>query len=143
MGMHYEDMEPGRGLTSPQQRIDRDELVAFARTWDPMPFHVHDESAFGTITAPGVYMLAVKQRLVHRLPPLEVIASLGFDEVRFLQPLRPGDNVHVELGWVSRRPSSSDPRRGIVRIQYRLVNQDGVDVLTHLDTVLVRRRGED
>jgi acyl dehydratase len=136
-------MVPGESLASPPQRIDRDELVAFAKAWDPMPFHVDDAAgieSFGGITAPGAYMLAMKQRLVHALPPLDVIASLGFDEVRFLEPLRPGDVVAVHLEWVSRRPSKSNPDRGVVRIRYRLVNQFGTDVMTHFDNVLARRR---
>jgi acyl dehydratase len=141
--LSYEDMVPGETLTSPAQVIDRDELVAFARIWDPMPFHVDEAAglkAFGGITAPGAYMLAMKQRLVHRLPPMHVVASLGFDVVRFLQPLRPGDTVHVKLVWVSRRPSQSRPDRGVVRIRYALVNQAGAEVMTHFDNVLVRRR---
>jgi acyl dehydratase len=141
--LFYEDMEPGEGLTSPSQAIEREELVSFARTWDPLPFHVDEEAgvrAFGGITAPGLYMLAVKQRLVHRLPALAVIASLGYDEVRFLEPLRPGDTVVLQLQWVSRRLSGSRPDRGIVTLRFSLVNQAGTTVMSHLDTVLVRRR---
>jgi acyl dehydratase len=82
----------------------------------------------------------VKQRLVHRLPPQAVIASLGYDEVRFHAPLRPGDTVVLKQEWVSRRLSSSRPDRGIVTIRFSLVNQAGVTVMSHLDTVLVKRR---
>jgi acyl dehydratase len=141
--LFYEDMEPGGELTSPSQAIEREELVSFARSWDPLPFHVDEEAgvrAFGGITAPGLYMLAVKQRLVHRLPALAVIASLGYDEVRFLEPLRPGDTVVLRLQWVSRRLSGSRPDRGIVTLRFSLVNQAGTTVMSHLDTVLVRRR---
>nr|WP_246312234.1 MaoC/PaaZ C-terminal domain-containing protein [Aquabacterium terrae] len=137
-------MNPGESLVSPPQAIDRDELIHFARRWDPMPFHIDDEAgveAFGSITAPGLYMLAVKQRLVHGLPQRQaVIASLGYDEVRFLAPLRPGDSVVLKLEWLSRRLSSSKPDRGIVTIRFSLINQTGVTVMTHLDTVLVRLR---
>jgi acyl dehydratase len=141
--LHYEDLEPGSGLTSPAHRVDRDELIAFAREWDPLPFHVDEAAgaaAFGSLTAPGLYMLAIKQRLVHRLPPLAVIASTGYDEVRFLAPLRPGDSVVLKAEWVARRPSTSKPDRGIVTIRFSLLTQAGVTVLSHLDTVLVRRR---
>jgi acyl dehydratase len=85
-------------------------------------------------------MLAVKQRLVHSLPPQAVIASLGYDEVRFKEPLRPGDTVFLKQLWESRRPSGSKTDRGIVTLRFSLVNQSGAIVLTHLDTVLVRRR---
>lgn len=71
-------MNPGDCVTGPSVRIDREEMLAFAKTWDAMPFHVDEaagKAAFGGITAPGVYILAIKQRLVHQLPePHAVIA---------------------------------------------------------------------
>jgi acyl dehydratase len=141
--LYYEDLEPGAGLVSPPHVIDRGELVAFAREWDPLPFHIDEAAgaaAFGSLTAPGLYMLAIKQRLVHRLPPLAVIASMGYDEVRFLSPLRPGDTVTLKATWVERRPSSSKPDRGVVTIRFALITEAGIPVLSHLDTILVRRR---
>ncbi|MEJ8824485.1 hypothetical protein WKW80_21005 [Variovorax humicola] len=63
--MFYEDIEPGAALTSPIVVIDREEMVAFARVWDPLPFHVDEEAgkkAFGSITAPGLFVLATKLR---------------------------------------------------------------------------------
>src|SRR5262245_48268735 len=144
--LFYEDMNPGEGLTSPSLVIERDEMVEFAKAWDPMPFHVDEDAgmkAFGGLTAPGIFMLAVKQRLVHRLPKHEVIASIGYDEVRFLEPLRPGDTVLLREDWVSRRPSNTKPDRGLVVIKFSLINQAGVAVMTLRDTVLVRKRVAD
>ena len=141
--LYFEDMVPGQSLTSRPQRIERDELVGFARTWDPLPFHVDEQAgveAFGSLTAPGLYMLAIKQRLIHQLPQQAVIASLGYDEVRFHLPLRPGDTVVLRQDWVDRRPSKSKPDRGIVTLRFSLINQDDEQVMSHLDTILVRRR---
>lgn len=141
--LFYEDLEPGSGVTSAPHVIDRDELVSFARTWDPLPFHVDDEAgrgAFGGITAPGLFALAIKQRLIHTLTPLAVIASLGYDEVRFHEPLRPGIRITLKADWVSRRVSASKPDRGIVTIRFTLINETGEAIMSHLDTVLVRRR---
>lgn len=141
--LHFEDMEPGLCLASPPHRIDRSELVEFAKVWDPLPFHVDEQAgirAFGSLTAPGLYMLAVKQRLIHQLPPMKVIASLGYDEVRFLAPLRPDDTVVLRLEWVNRRISGSKPDRGIVTVRFSLINQGGETVMSHLDTILVRLR---
>ncbi|MEY2619684.1 MAG: hypothetical protein RL522_2686 [Pseudomonadota bacterium] len=141
--LFFEDMEPGTSLTSPVHVVDKSELVAFAREWDPLPFHVDEAAgvaAFGSLTAPGLYMLAIKQRLVHRLAPLAVIASLGYDEVRFLAPLRPGDAVVLKVDWLERRASSSKPDRGIVKLRFSLITQQGTTVLSHLDSILVRRR---
>jgi acyl dehydratase len=79
----YEDLVPGLGLESDSHVIDRAEMVSFAQIWDPLPFHVDEEAgraAFGGLTAPGLYVLAVKQRLIHSLPAIQVIASLGYDD---------------------------------------------------------------
>lgn len=140
----FEDMIPGEKTVGPCVTVDSTELIEFARIWDPMPFHVDEragKAAFGSVTAPGIYTLALKQRLVHQLPdPHQVIASLGYDEVRFHQPVRPNDTLQLRVEWLSRRESRSKPDRGIVVIRFELVNQHGVTVMSHLDTVLVRRR---
>lgn len=141
--LFYEDLEPGGGLKSAVHVVDREELVSFARVWDPLPFHVDEEAglrAFGGLTAPGLFALAIKQRLVHSLAPLAVIASLGYDEVRFHEPLRPGTKISLNAGWLTRRMSNSKPDRGIVTIRFTLVDDMGRIVMSHLDTVLVRLR---
>jgi acyl dehydratase len=140
----YEDVRPGEKVSSPGVVVDRAELVAFAREWDPLPIHVDaaaGQAAFGDVTAPGIYMLALKQRLIHQLPERhEVIASVGYDEVRFHDVVRPGDTLTLVLEWVDKRPSRSKPDRGIVTLRLSLVNQAGTTVMSHLDTVLMRRR---
>lgn len=140
--MFYEDIRLGDVLISPAESINRDEMVTFASKWDPLPIHV-DEAAgietFGSLTAPGLFVLAVKLRLIHRSKPVAVIASLGYDEIRFHAPLRPDDTVVLEQRWLSRRLSNSKQDRGIVTVHYSLINQAGT-VMTHLDTLLVRRR---
>jgi acyl dehydratase len=141
----YEDVVPGERLRVGPYRVERDEMVAFAQAWDPLPPHV-DEAAgiaagFGGLTAPGIYVMAVKQRLILGFPLIDtVIASFGYDEVRFLQPMRPGDAVYLELEWLEKRPSSSKQDRGIVKQRFTLVTEDGRAVMRHLDTVLMRRR---
>ncbi|MCX7308710.1 MAG: MaoC/PaaZ C-terminal domain-containing protein, partial [Afipia sp.] len=95
----------------------------------------------GGLTAPGVYLLAIKMKLVHSLPVQNsVIASLGYDEVRFLRPVRPGDELKLELKWQSKRLSESKPDRGLVVGRYSLLNKAGEHVMSHLDTVLMRLR---
>lgn len=141
--LYFEDMEPGRSMSSQPQEISKQELVAFAKVWDPLPIHVDEEAGvkvFGSLTAPGLYMLAIKQRLIHTLPILNVIASLGYDEVRFHAPLRPGDTVTLKMEWISRRESNSKPDRGIVVLKFTLINQDGLALMSHLDTILVKRK---
>jgi acyl dehydratase len=141
--IYFEDMVAGEFITSPTVVVDRDELVDFAKQWDPLPIHVDSEVAVshGGPTAPGVFILAVKQRLIHQLPEHAVIASFGYDEVRFHHPLRPGDEVHLRYEVVETRASSSKPDQGIVMVRLSLVRNDDAEVvMSHLDTILVRRR---
>lgn len=141
--IYFEDMIAGESITSPTIVIDRDEMVEFAKRWDPLPVHVDDEAAagIGGVTAPGLFVLAVKQQLIHQLPVHAVIASFGYDEVRFHHPLRPGDTVHLRYDFVETRASSSKPDRGIVTVRLSLIKDDDeVVVMSHLDTILVRRR---
>ncbi len=135
-------MIAGQYMTTPAVVVDRDEMVDFAKRWDPLPIHVDSEVAAsnGGLTAPGLFILAVKQRLIHQLPEHAVIASFGYDEVRFHHPLRPGDEVHLRYEYVETRPSSSKPDRGIVTVRLSLVRNDDEVVMSHLDTILVRRR---
>ena len=125
--------------------VDRDEMVEFAQRWGPQPFRIGDEagnasSAFGHITAPGVFVLAVKIQLLHQLPePCAVIAGLGYDELRFHAPVRPGDELRLHQEWLAKRESESKPDRGIANSRVSLINQDGVTVMSHLDSVRLRR----
>ena len=135
--IYYEDMIPGTGLSAPGRPVDEAEMIGFARQWDPMPFHTDGSSA------PGIYILAFKQRLVHQLPQIAVLASFGYDEVRFHEPVRPGDTLSLTVEWVNRRESTSKPHAGIVTLRLSLLNQRKAVVLSHLDSVLVRRRAQE
>jgi acyl dehydratase len=141
--LFFDDMIPGQHVTSSPHVVDVDEMKAFAREWDPLPIHMDEEAgkrAYGSLTAPGLYMLAIKQRLIHSLPKMSVIASLGYDEVRFHLPLRPGNSVVLKQEWLDCRPSKSKPDRGVVVLKFSLINQNNDTVMSHLDTILVNRR---
>src|SRR5881227_2708714 len=82
----FEDVIPGAVIHAGPYVIPEHELVSFAAAWDPLPIHVDKAFAaeHGGVTAPGIYLLAVKMRLVHWLPvQRSVIATVGYDEVRF------------------------------------------------------------
>jgi acyl dehydratase len=144
MMLYFEDIRPGTSLRSPKYTVDQDEMIAFARRWDPVPIHIDPamaDEAVGGLTASGTYVLAVRSRLLHDLgSATAIIGSAGYDEVRFHEPLRPGDAVHVVLEWLDCRASSSKPDRGVVKLRVSLVNQHDVTVMSHLDTLIVRRR---
>ena len=139
----FEDVIPGATIRTQPYLLPEHELISFAAAWDPMPLHIDKAfaSEHGGLTAPGIYLLAVKMRLVHSLPvQRSVIASLGYDEVRFHRPARPGDELTLELEWTAKRRSRSQPDRGIVTGRFSLSNAAGEVVMSHLDTVLMRLR---
>jgi acyl dehydratase len=143
--LFFDDVEPGERHTCDSHRIDKAHMLAFAREWDPMPIHVDEaagKAAFGSIIASGLYVLAIKHRLL-RTSPINadaVIVSFGYDEVRFLKPVRPGDTLTLTMECVDKRASRSRPDAGIVTVRIELANQDGEVVMSHLDTVLLRKR---
>jgi acyl dehydratase len=144
--IYFEDVVVGKTLRAGPYVIPEEELLAFARTWDPLPIHADKSYAMqhGGLTAPSTYLFAIKMRLVHTFPLRRtVIAAIGYDEVRFLRPVRPGDALSLELQWTSKRRSRSKPDRGVVSGRYSLINGFGDPVMTHLDTILMRLRCPD
>jgi acyl dehydratase len=141
--IYYEDVTPGAALRAGPYIIPEQELLSFAATWDPLPMHVDKAFAaqHGGLTAPGIYLFAIKMRLVHSLPLRStVVATFGYDEVRFHQSAHPGDALTLELAWTEKRRSRSKPGLGIVSGRYSLINAAGQLVMSHIDTVLMRLR---
>jgi len=98
----------------------------------------------GGLTAPGTYLLAVKLKLIHTLPLRHtVIASTGYDEVRFHRPVHAGEAVSVRLEWTGKWRSRSKPDWGIVTARNMLIDTKGEAVVSHRDTLIVRLRNSD
>lgn len=141
--IYFEDIEVPSRVEGPSETTDKGEMVAFAKTWDPLPIHVDEAeaAAHGGLSASGAYLLALRIRLIHQMPRrLAVIASLGYDEVRFKAPAHAGDRLTLVLEHEDKRPSNSKPDRGVVIQRQSLVNQDGVTVMTLKDALLVRMK---
>ena len=141
--IYFDDIEVPSRLDGPGQVIDRHEMVEFARTWDPLPIHLDEDFArdYGGLTASGPYLLALRIRLIHAMSRQPaVIASFGYDEVRFKTPAHAGDTLSIVLEFEDKRISASKPDRGIVTVRQTLFNQNGQVVLKVLDKVLVRQK---
>lgn len=140
----WDDIVVGATETSTSYRVTTDEMVEFASRYDPLPIHVDPAAAaasqFGSLTASGVHMLAIRMRLLHDFPyGAGVIASIGLDEVRFLAPLRADQACQVQIKFLETRPSRKRADRGTVVIEM-IMFADGVPVLSLKDIVLMRRR---
>jgi len=143
-GCTWDDITVGATETSSLYRVTTDEIIVFARQYDPLPIHVDPEagaaSQFGSLTASGVHMLAIRMRLLHDFAyGGGVIASIGLDEVRFLAPLRANQDCQVQINFLEKRPSSKRTDRGVVVIEM-IMSADGTPVLSLKDIVLMRRR---
>jgi acyl dehydratase len=142
--IYFEDIVVGTTLEAGPYVIPEQEMTAFAEAWDPMPMHVdkvYADKHHGGLTTSGTYLLALKLKLIHRLPlPKTVIASTGYDDVRFHRPVHAGEPVTLRIEWTGKRRSRSKPDRGILSANIALIDAKGNAVLSHRDTLLMRLR---
>ena len=142
----FEDYVPGTVHDLGSVVVDEQEVVAFARQFDPQPFHLDQEraekSAFGGLVASGWHTACMVMRLMvdHYLSEVSSEGSPGIDELRWLRPVRPGDQLLVKITILDARRSRSRPERGVVRSQIETLNQDGQVVMHLTFAVFIRCR---
>ena len=142
----FDDFAEGEVFEFGDYAVTEEEIVDFARRYDPQPFHLDHEAArashFGGLVASGWMTCAVLMRLLcdHFIPRQSSMGSPGVDEVRWLEPVRPGDRLHVRAEVLECRASRSKPDRGVVRCRHQLINQQGRTVATVLGMGMYRRR---
>lgn len=146
MRRYLEDFRPGPLGDLGSRTITRDEIVAFAREYDPQPFHLDEEAAarsiYGGLIASGWHTASLCMRLVvdGLMGRAASLGSPGVDELRWLRPVRPGDTLTLRGEVLEVAPSRSKPDRGSVRVRYELSNQHGDVVLSMTGIGLLRRR---
>jgi acyl dehydratase len=134
-GHTFEDFEPGQVLELGSRTVTEDEILGFAREFDPQPFHIDPEAArdsvFGGLIASGWHTGAMWMRLYvdSMLDGSSAMGSPGIEELRWLAPVRPGDTLSGRLTVLDVTPSATRPDRGTIRIRGEMVNQDGVTVM--------------
>ena len=142
----FDDYVPGTTAEYGPVRVAEDDVVDFGRRFDPQPFHVDAEAAaagpFGGLIASGWHTCALMMRLFAQeyLSPVSSLGSPGVDELRWLRPARPGDDLALRTTVEEARLSRSKPDRGLVRTHVELLRQDGTVVLTMTAMNLVRAR---
>ncbi len=141
---YFEAFEVGQKFYTKEKTLSGEEIIAFARSYDPQPFHVDEdaatESPYGGIIASGFQTMVVSFRLFIDTGVIATtgMGSPGMDSVRWLKPVRPGDTLRVEAEVVEARASRSESGRGIVLMDFRTFNQENELVLTMRAVHLVR-----
>ena len=143
--LYFEEAEVGNKRTAGLHLVLKDEIIEFAKKYDPQPFHINEEaaarSAFAGLTASSAHTFSILiSLLVKTEPSLKVVAGLGWDELRLPTAVRSGDELDLESIVLEKRESKSNSDRGIVRHQVYVRNQKREIVLQAIGTVLVARR---
>jgi acyl dehydratase len=145
-GKYLEDFAAGQTYGSGRATVHEDRIKAFAAEFDPQPFHLDDEAARGSIfrglAASGWHTAALTMRLLveSELKPAGGIVGAGFDEFRWPLPVRPGDQLHLEIEVIEVRPSKSRPNQGLIKVRTTTRNQKGEAVQVSVGNLVVSRR---
>ena len=144
---YFEDLEVGAETYFGSYAVTREEVLEFARKYDPQPFHLSDEEAakthFGRIAASGWHTCAMTMAVLARYVVEHRQAGLGspgIDQLRWRRPVYPGDTLHVRSTIVEKRLSRSKPEMGSFRSDMAVTNQDDQPVMTFTSIVLIRCR---
>ncbi len=133
---YWEDFQPGDRIEMGRHTFGAEEITAFARQFDPQPFHVDPEAArksfFGGLIASGWHTCAVGMRLTvdSHVNQSASLGSPGLDNIRWLKPVRAGDTISYSRVVLESRASESRPGVGLVKSRWEAVNQAGETVMT-------------
>jgi acyl dehydratase len=134
--IYWEDFKPGERIEMGSHTFGEEEIVAFARQFDPQPFHVDREAAkksfFGGLIASGWHTCAIGMRLTveSHVNNTRSLGSPGLDNIRWLKPVRAGDTITYSRIVLESRASASRPDAGLVKSRWEAVNQAGELVMT-------------
>jgi acyl dehydratase len=143
---HFEDYPVGAVAECGPIAVDEAAVIAFGRQFDPQPFHVDAQGAasgpFGGVIASGWHTAGLMMRLLvdHYLPRTAGLGSPGIDELRWLAPVRPGDDLSLRITVTEATRSRSKPDRGLVRTFIEIMNQRGERVMTVKAMTMIRCR---
>lgn len=143
---YLDDFEPGQEFLLGSFSLTEDEIIEFARRFDPQPFHTDLEaaegSAFGGLIASGWHTGSSIMRLLvdNFIPRESSMGSPGIDELRWTKPVRPGDVITAVYRVLDVVPSRSKPDRGHIAGELVATNQDGDVVMTYRGRGIYRRR---
>jgi acyl dehydratase len=134
--LYWEDFPPGDVMEMGSHTFTEAEIIAFARQFDPQPFHIDPEAAragyFKGLIASGWHTCSVAMRLMvdKYVGRSASLGSPGLDNIRWLAPVRAGDTIRYRRTITAARPSESKPGIGLVHSRWEAVNQRGELVMT-------------
>jgi acyl dehydratase len=143
---YLEDFAIGQVYKSGRLHVDVEQIKSFAKQFDPQPFHLDEEAAknsiFRGLAASGWHTAALTMRLLAEgeFRPAGGIIGVGFDELSWPRPVRPGDELHARSEVLDVRPSKSRPDRGLIRVRTTTFNQKDEAVQVFIGNLIVPRR---
>ncbi|MXO73827.1 acyl dehydratase [Altererythrobacter aerius] len=147
---YFEDIEVGRKARFGRYEVTREEVVEFAKKYDPQAFHLNDDAAakthFGRLSASGWHTCAMTMSMLVRNMEENRQAGLGspgIDELRWIKPVYPGDTLRVESTVLEKRRSESRPEMGIFKSRLTVFNQNDEPVMSMVSNGLIQVRDPD
>ena len=145
--LHWEDFTPGRTFEHGPRRMPRDEMIAFAAEFDPQPMHLDEvaarETMLGGLAASGWYVCCILMRMCVDafVGQSASMGAPGVDEVKWLMPIRPDDELSLRATVLDTRASKSRPDMGFVRFEFDLFKGDR-RAMTLTTSLMLERRGK-
>lgn len=144
--LYFEDFQPDATARHGPLAVSEEDIVAFAREFDPQPMHLDPaaakDSLLGGLAASGWHTCALMMKLIAEgfLVRSSSMGSPGIEEVKWLKPVRPGDSLTLTRTVTEARPSRSRPDTGLVTFAFALDNQRGERVMTMANVIMFGRR---
>lgn len=144
--MYFDDLPVGYSYETGERTLSEEDILAFARQWDAQYFHTDPEAAkdspFGGLIASGFHTLLTAFNLLLQANVWNEasMGSPGFEHLRWIRPVRPGDTLRVQAEVTSSSPSSSRPDRGRTGFHQVVLNQRDEVVMTYDSMVILARR---
>lgn len=146
--LYFEDFEVGQKMKSRPYTVDKESALAFSREFDPQAQHLDEELAkdtlLGALTVSGWHTAAIAMRLKTESLLGKVatgLVGMGVDKLKWPRPVFPGDTLHIEITVIEKRPSNSQPGKGVVRYTVQTFNQKNELVYENTPAVLMPRKG--
>jgi acyl dehydratase len=143
--LYFEDFPLGEVVEYGGLNVSVEEIITFAREFDPQPFHTDEEAAraaTGGLIASGWHTsaLLLKMNCEAFLTRAAILEEAGVEEVRWQQPVRPGDRLHVRRQTLASRPRRGHASAGEVELLYEVINQNGVAAMIQRSVLLLKQR---